>query len=79
MIQSRSDNAANVERMVGGGDGASDLDPIEMAASGQDAGSVGAIAAVDAANSRIDALRTAVQGAGGAGKDAGKLRRRKTR
>ena len=80
MIQSRSDNAANVERMVhavegapSGTDGASELDAIEMATSGQDAGSVGAIAAVDAVNSRIDALRTAVQGAGGAGEDAGQV------
>ena len=70
MIQSRSDNAANVERMVGavkrgsaGGERASSLEAIEMAASGQDAGSVGAIAAVDAVNSRISALRTALQGA----------------
>ena len=68
MIQSRSDNAAKVEGMVG--DGASDLDTIEMAASGQDAGSVGSIAAVDAVNSRIEALRTAAQGAG---EDAGQV------
>ena len=80
MIQSRSDNAAKVQRMVhavegapSGTDGASELDAVEMATSGQDAGSVGSIAAVDAVNSRIEALRTAVQGAGGAGEDAGQV------
>ena len=73
MIQSRADNATKVERMVGGGDGSADLDAIEMAASGQDAGSVGAMAAVDAVNSRIDTLRAAVQGAGGAGEALGQV------
>ena len=72
MIRSRSDNAEKVQSMAGAsddGDGATGLDSIEVASSGQDAGSVGSIAAIDAVNSRIDALRTAVQGADRAGDD----------
>ena len=75
MVRCRADNASNVEGLLGAierGSGESEsipelVSPESGSGSGQDAGSVGTMAALDAANSRVAGLRNAIQAASGAG------------